>query len=100
MAGVRWGGRNSVPVSVRGAGTRLAGGAVAYPRGLVISLAEMNAILSVDPGNRLAEVQPGVITADIDAAATVRPDPATRAAHLSIKKAFDPQGILTPGRGV
>ncbi|WP_461165110.1 hypothetical protein [Arthrobacter sp. R4-81] len=27
-------------------------------------------------------------------------DPATRAAHLSIEKAFDPQGILTPGRGV
>jgi glycolate oxidase len=27
-------------------------------------------------------------------------DPPTRAAHLRIKDAFDPQGILTPGRGV
>lgn len=82
VAGVRWAARNSVPISVRGAGTGLAGGAVAYPGGLVISLAEMDAILGVDPGNRLAEVQPGVITADIDAAAAqyglmYAPDPAS-----------------------
>jgi glycolate oxidase len=81
-AGLRWAARNNVPVSVRGAGTGLAGGAVAYPKGLVISLAEMNAILSIDPGNRLAEVQAGVITADIDAAAAevglmYAPDPAS-----------------------
>ena len=30
-AGVRWAARNNVVVSVRGAGTGLAGGAVAYP---------------------------------------------------------------------
>ncbi|WP_427116726.1 FAD-binding oxidoreductase [Pseudarthrobacter scleromae] len=81
-AGVRWAARNSVPVSVRGAGTGLAGGAVAYPGGLVISLAEMDAILSIDPGNRLIEVQAGVVTADIDAAAAeyglmYAPDPAS-----------------------
>jgi glycolate oxidase len=81
-AGVRWAGRNNIPVSVRGAGTGLAGGAVAYAEGLVISLAEMDTILSIDPGNRLAEVQAGVITADIDAAAAefglmYAPDPAS-----------------------
>jgi glycolate oxidase len=81
-AGVRWAARNNIPVSVRGAGTGLAGGAVAYPQGLVISLAEMDTILSIDPGNRLAEVQAGVITADIDAAAAeyglmYAPDPAS-----------------------
>ncbi|KRE68664.1 FAD-linked oxidase [Arthrobacter sp. Soil736] len=81
-AGLRWAARNNVPVSVRGAGTGLAGGAVAYPKGLVISLAEMDTILSIDPGNRLAEVQAGVITADIDAAAAeyglmYAPDPAS-----------------------
>jgi glycolate oxidase len=82
VAGVRWAARNNILVSVRGAGTGLAGGAVAYPQGLVISLAEMTTILNVDPGNRLAEVQPGVITADIDAAAAqyglmYAPDPAS-----------------------
>lgn len=81
-AGVRWAAKNSVHVSVRGAGTGLAGGAVAYAQGLVISLAEMNTILSIDPGNRLAEVQAGVITAHIDAAAAEHglmyaPDPAS-----------------------
>jgi glycolate oxidase len=81
-AGLRWATRNNVPVSVRGAGTGLAGGAVAYPKGLVISLAEMDTILSIDPGNRLAEVQAGVITADIDAAVAeyglmYAPDPAS-----------------------
>jgi glycolate oxidase len=81
-AGIRWAAQHNVPVSVRGAGTGLAGGAVAYPKGLVISLAEMDTILDIDPGNRLAEVQAGVITADIDAAASeyglmYAPDPAS-----------------------
>lgn len=81
-AGIRWAARHNVPVSVRGAGTGLAGGAVAYPKGPVISLAEMGAILSIDPDNRLAEVQAGVITAAIDAAAAeyglmYAPDPAS-----------------------
>lgn len=81
-AGVNWAARNNVSVSVRGAGTGLAGGAVAYAGGLVISLAGMDTIISVDPGNRLAEVQAGVITADVDAAAAeyglmYAPDPAS-----------------------
>ncbi|MFF1830636.1 FAD-binding oxidoreductase [Paenarthrobacter sp. NPDC058040] len=82
VAGVRWAARNHLTVSVRGAGTGLAGGAVAYPGGLVISLADMDNILGIDPGNRLAEVQAGVITADVDAAAAeyglmYAPDPAS-----------------------
>lgn len=82
VAGVRWAARHQVPVSVRGAGTGLAGGAVAYNDGLVISLARMDAILSIDPDNRLAQVQAGVVTADLDAAAAeyglmYAPDPAS-----------------------
>jgi len=42
----------------------------------------MDAILGIDPGNRLAEVQAGVVTADLDAAAAAHglffpPDPAS-----------------------
>ena len=67
---------------MRGSGTGLAGGANAYAEGLVISLAGMTEIVSIDPANRLAEVQAGVITADIDAAAAqyglmYAPDPAS-----------------------
>lgn len=79
---LRWASRHRVPVSVRGSGTGLTGGAVAYPGGLVISLARMDSILGVDPANRLARVQAGVITADIDRAAAAHglmyaPDPAS-----------------------
>lgn len=79
---LRWASRHQVPVSVRGSGTGLTGGAVAYPAGLVISLASMDAIEAVDPANRLAHVQAGVITADIDRAAAAHglmyaPDPAS-----------------------
>ena len=82
VAGIQWAARHQVPVSVRGAGTGLAGGAVAYKGGLVISLARMDAIPSIDPDNRLAQVQAGVVTADLDAAAAeyglmYAPDPAS-----------------------
>ena len=69
-------------MSVRGSGTGLTGGAVAYPDGLVVSLAAMDQILGIDPANRLADVQAGVVTAEIDRAAAAyglmyAPDPAS-----------------------
>ncbi len=81
-AALRWAHQHRVKVSVRGSGTGLTGGAVAYPDGLVLSLAAMDRILGVDPTNRLADVQAGVVTAEIDRAATAyglmyAPDPAS-----------------------
>ncbi|MEQ6899182.1 FAD-linked oxidase C-terminal domain-containing protein [Microbacterium sp. KR10-403] len=81
-AALAWASRHRVPVSVRGAGTGLSGGAVAYDRGLVISLDGMDRILAIDPVNRLADVEPGVVTAELDAAAREHglffaPDPAS-----------------------
>lgn len=77
-----WASRHRVPVSVRGAGTGLAGGACAYDGGLVISLADMVAIREVNPADRLAVAEAGVITADLDRAAAAHglmyaPDPAS-----------------------
>ncbi|HEU4330516.1 MAG TPA: FAD-linked oxidase C-terminal domain-containing protein [Lapillicoccus sp.] len=82
QAALRWANRYRVKVSVRGSGTGLTGGAVGYPEGLVVSLAAMDAILGVDPANRLADVQAGVVTAEIDRAAGAyglmyAPDPAS-----------------------
>ena len=79
---LRWADRHGIKVSVRGSGTGLAGGAVGYPDGLVVSLAAMDAILGIDAGNRLADVQAGVVTADVDRAAGAyglmyAPDPAS-----------------------
>ena len=79
---LRWANRNRIPVSVRGAGTGLVGGATAYDAGLIVSLERMNRIVRVDAADRLATVQPGVVTADLDAAAReyglfFPPDPAS-----------------------
>src|SRR5699024_4529100 len=60
---------NNVTVSVRGTGTGLSGGALAYPDGLVISLERMNRINWIDPVNRLAEVQAGAINPHLNPAA-------------------------------
>lgn len=77
-----WADARGIRVSIRGAGTGLSGGAVAYPGGLVISLEAMTRILEIDVDNRLADVEAGVVTADLDAAAREHglffaPDPAS-----------------------
>lgn len=69
-----------VAVVPRGAGSGLSGGANAVPGSVVLSLHRMRKILDLDPGDRLAVVQPGVITADLRAAASAAglfypPDP-------------------------
>ena len=71
-----------VPVVPRGAGSGLSGGATAVDGCLVLSTARMDAILSVDADEQLAVVQPGVLTADVAAAAAAAglwypPDPAS-----------------------
>lgn len=71
-----------VPVVARGGGTGLAGGANAVDGCLTLSLTELNAIIELDVADRLAVVQPGVITADLRAAAAevglfYPPDPAS-----------------------
>jgi glycolate oxidase len=70
------------PVTPRGGGTGLAGGCVPVLGGVVLSLREMNRILSIDESNMLAVVQPGVLNQDLkDAAKAVGlcypPDPAS-----------------------
>lgn len=81
-AALRWANRYGVKVSVRGTGTGLSGGALAYAGGLVVSLERMNKIVRIDPVNRLAEVQAGVINAELNRAAAelglfFAPDPAS-----------------------
>ena len=58
-----------VPVVARGAGSGLVGGANASAGSVVLSLHRMDRIVEVNAADRLAVVQPGVITADLRAAA-------------------------------
>ena len=81
-AALTWANTHGIRVSIRGAGTGLAGGANAYAGGLIISLERMRRIISIDAANRLAIVEPGVITAELDTAARAHglffpPDPAS-----------------------
>ncbi|GIV41007.1 MAG: dehydrogenase [Vicingaceae bacterium] len=53
---------NFIPVTPRGAGTGLSGGAIPVKKGVVLSLEKMNKILKIDVPNRMVITQPGVIT--------------------------------------
>lgn len=80
---VRIAARDGVPVVARGAGTGLAGGAVAEPGSVLVVLTRMNEIYEVDEIGRTAWVGPGVINLDLsNALAEVglhfAPDPASQ----------------------
>ncbi|MCW2844931.1 MAG: linked oxidase domain protein, partial [Nocardioides sp.] len=70
-----------VPLTMRGAGTSIAGNAVG--EGIVVdTVRHLNRVLSVDPGTRTAVVQPGVVHAALQRAAGPHglrfgPDPST-----------------------
>ena len=51
-----------IPVTPRGAGTGLSGGALPHLGGVLISLERMNAILNIDERNLQVTTEPGVIT--------------------------------------
>ena len=77
--------KHGVPVTARGAGTGLSGGAIPCEGGVVIVTTRMNRILELDPANRIAVVEPGVINLDISRAAAPHglyyaPDPSSQKA--------------------
>lgn len=72
------------PVVPRGAGTGLAGGAIASPGAIVLDLSRMNRILEISEADELAVVEAGVLNGDLNDALAPRglwfaPDPASRA---------------------
>lgn len=74
--------RTGTPVTPRGAGTGLSGGSLPMG-GIALVLTRMNRIRELDLANRLAVVEPGVITAELQAAAEAQglfypPDPGSQ----------------------
>lgn len=57
--------QHGVPYVARGAGTGLAGGATPLESALVIALTRLDRILEVDPIDRFAWVEPGVLNLDL-----------------------------------
>lgn len=56
---------NKLPVTARGAGTGLSGGAIPAPGSICLSLEQMNSILEIDRRNFTATVQPGVTLSEL-----------------------------------
>ncbi|RMH05458.1 MAG: FAD-binding protein [Planctomycetota bacterium] len=76
--------RAGIPFAARGAGTGLSGGALVPPGGVILGLARMDRILELNPAERWARVEPGVVNAELSRAAAPHglryaPDPASQA---------------------
>jgi len=72
-----------VPLVPRGSGTGLSGGALPRHGGIVLSVSRMKAIREIDPENRQAVVEPGVINAELSRATAASgfyfaPDPSSQ----------------------
>lgn len=72
-----------IPVTPRGNGMGVSGGAVADRGGIVLVMTRMDRILEIDPENRIAVVEPGVLNIDLQRAVApyglvYMPDPASQ----------------------
>jgi glycolate oxidase len=75
--------RDIIPVTPRGAGTGLSGGALPHLGGVLISTERMNSILQIDEKNLQVTTEPGVITEVLQDSVKERglfypPDPSSR----------------------
>lgn len=83
IAAVRWCHEHSVPFVARGSGTSLSGGSLPVAEGIVIALNRLNKILELDPDQRIAVVQAGVVNQHVSDAAAPHglyyaPDPSSQ----------------------
>ena len=75
--------RHAIPFVARGSGTSLSGGSLPIEGGVVIGLNRLKRILELDPDERIAVVEPGVVNLDVSAAAApyglyYAPDPSSQ----------------------
>lgn len=75
--------REKIPVTPRGAGTGLSGGALAHLGGVLLSTERMNSIIEIDERNLQVTTEPGVITEVLQNAVKEKklfypPDPSSR----------------------
>ena len=83
IAAVRLCHRHQVPFVARGSGTSLSGGSLPVAEGVVIATNRLNRILRLDPQQRVAVVEPGVVNLDVSKAAAAyglyyAPDPSSQ----------------------
>ena len=96
---------NRIPVTPRGGGTGLCGGAVPVFGGIVISLERMNRILEIDEDNLMMTVEAGVPFLSIyealrDSSFFFPPHPGDESAHIGGAAATNAGGARTVKYGV
>ncbi len=84
---MKYANENNIPVTVRGAGTGLAGGATCKYGGILLSIMKMNKIYDVDRKNQTITCEPGALLLDVQAAANAEglfypPDPGEKTASI------------------
>ena len=83
MATVRLCYAHGIPFVARGSGTSLSGGSLPVAGGIVIGLNRLNHVLRLDPSQRIAVVEPGVVNLAVSQAAApfglyYAPDPSSQ----------------------
>ena len=83
IATVRLCAKEIVPFVARGTGTSLSGGALPVENGIVITLNRLNRVLKLDPEQRIAVVEPGVVNLHVSQQAApsglhFAPDPSSQ----------------------
>lgn len=84
---LKYASEKNIPVTARGAGTGLAGGATCKYGGILLSVMKMNHILTVDEENLSMTVEPGVLLTEVAEAAREHgmfypPDPGEKTASI------------------
>ena len=93
---------NTIPVTPRGAGTGLAGGAVPLLGGVLLDMSKMNRILNYDLENFVVNIECGVLLNDLAADCLTKgmmypPDPGEKFACVGGNVATNAGGMLPPG---
>jgi glycolate oxidase len=75
--------RHAVPFLARGSGTSLSGGSLPIQDGIVIAMNRLNHLIRLDPEQRIAVVEAGMVNLDVSAAAAPHglyyaPDPSSQ----------------------
>ena len=94
-----------IPVTPRGGGTGLSGGAIPVRGGIVLSLEKMNRIKEIDENNFVAVVEPGVLLKDLYEAVESRGlyyplYPGEKSAHIGGNVATNAGGMRAVKYGV
>jgi glycolate oxidase len=75
--------QHGIPFVARGSGTSLSGGSLPVENGILIALNRLNRILRIEPVDRIAVVEPGVVNLEVSKAAApfglyYAPDPSSQ----------------------